>query len=142
MLASTGVVCKDCKAEGIVTRRKIALGKDGKPVPGPRCTTHYRAMKRRRSARAHELRTEATFGLSSKQYWAIYAAQGHRCAICRVASGRKKRLAVDHDHDTGEIRGLLCQPCNYTLLGRYGIEALQRAIDYLENPPARKILQL
>lgn len=98
-------------------------------------------MKRRRSARAHELRIEANFELSSKQYWAIYKVQNGRCAICQISTGRKRRLAVDHDHETGEVRGLLCQPCNYTLLGRYDMVVLQRAIDYLKNPPARRILQ-
>ncbi|AXN53523.1 endonuclease VII [Gordonia phage Ronaldo] len=68
-------------------------------------------------------------------------AQGGKCAICQRAIGKRRKLAVDHDHDTGEVRGILCQPCNFTVLGRYDKEALQRAIDYLENPPARKVLK-
>lgn len=41
--------------------------------------------------------------------------QGHCCAICREAG---RRLVVDHDHETGAVRGLLCVPCN-SALGRY-----------------------
>lgn len=135
--------CKDCIAEGIATRRPT-------PHPGPRCVTHWRAVVMARKYSAHARRVEATFGLTDEQYWAIYAFQQNRCAICQRATGRAKHLAVDHDHrcqaghppDQGcrECwRGLLCGPCNQ-LLGRYDPEALQRALDYLTDPPAQQVL--
>jgi hypothetical protein len=49
---------------------------------------------------------------------ALLASQDGRCAICRSACGTGRRLAVDHDHATGRIRGLLCFRCN-TSLARY-----------------------
>lgn len=57
------------------------------------------------------------FGLSQADYEAILARQGGVCAICGEAEtarykGRVKWLAVDHDHATGRLRGLLCQACN------------------------------
>lgn len=52
------------------------------------------------------------FGLTIEQYDALLLAQGGTCAICREVCGTGKRLAVDHDHETGEIRGLLCFDCN------------------------------
>jgi hypothetical protein len=72
----------------------------------------------------------------------LYEAQGGRCYICQRATGARRRLAVDHNHATGEVRGLLCKPCNRDVLGhlRDNTEALQRAIDYLTNPPARRVL--
>ncbi|MCP4598526.1 MAG: hypothetical protein GY843_18800 [Neptuniibacter sp.] len=41
--------------------------------------------------------------------------QNHKCALCRGVNVNNRRLIVDHDHDTGEVRGLLCYSCNYRL---------------------------
>jgi hypothetical protein len=59
---------------------------------------------------------------------------GENCLICGSPRGAR-RLSVDHDHATDEIRGLLCQNCN-DLLGRArnSVVILQRAIDYLSRP--------
>lgn len=135
--------CKDCLREGIVTNRPA-------PHPGPRCTSHHRIEKKRRKLCASEKRVEANFGLTPEQYDAIYEAQGGRCFICRVARGIVKRLAVDHVHSLCDdhppeqgcprcVRALLCGPCNQ-MIGRLGVEALQRAAEVLTDPPARKIL--
>lgn len=53
-----------------------------------------------------------TYGLEAGQYDQMYAAQGGGCAICTT---EHEVLAVDHDHETGAIRGLLCQTCNVGL---------------------------
>lgn len=70
------------------------------------------------------------YGITVDQYDQIFKNQNGACAICKKVSD--KRLVVDHDHVTLEIRGLLCGNCN-TALGLLGddIEALQAAIDYL-----------
>jgi len=57
------------------------------------------------------------FGITLSQYNEMSRLQDHKCAICRQpestgASGQLIKLAVDHDHKTGKIRGLLCQRCN------------------------------
>lgn len=49
------------------------------------------------------------------QYQDKLAEQGKRCAICLRKQG-KKALAVDHNHKTGQVRGLLCGFCNSRLL--------------------------
>lgn len=88
-----------------------------------------------------------TYGLRPGDYDTLYAGQGGRCFICRTAVGATKRLAVDHDHKhcgTGCrecVRGLLCGPCNKDVIGRLGVEALLRAVEYLHRPPAKKILK-
>lgn len=82
---------------------------------------------------------EKVYGLPAGQYWKLYEAQGGVCAICGVATGKARRLAVDHDHRTGEVRGLCCGPCNL-MLGRLGTQALVRALNYLLDPPARTVL--
>lgn len=58
------------------------------------------------------------FGLTIEQYEAMSAAQDHKCAICGKPENGKRRLAVDHCHETGLIRALLCGPCN-NHLGTY-----------------------
>jgi hypothetical protein len=89
------------------------------------------------SAQAHETRTEKTYGLSGDGYTELLAAQGGRCAICR-AKPKSKRLAVDHDHKSGAVRGLLCSRCNHDLMGSaWDSLAIATALwHYLNTPPA------
>jgi hypothetical protein len=93
--------------------------------------------------RAYERRVNLKnkYGITEGDYWALYDSQDQTCAICR-RKPRSVRLSVDHDHSTGEVRGLLCSRCNHKLLGAAdeSIERLQAAIDYLREPPARKVL--
>ena len=101
------------------------------------------------SSKAHAKRVLDTYSITADQYAAILAAQGGACYICRRKPGLK-RLACDHDHSCcpgpvscGKcVRGLLCRSCNRDVLGHLkdDVAALQRAIDYLTNPPARKVL--
>lgn len=63
----------------------------------------------------------ASFGITEVEYDALFEKQNGQCAICgttRTKAARNKFFAVDHDHDTGEVRGLLCFICN-TRLGWY-----------------------
>jgi len=89
------------------------------------------------SAATHAARIEKTYGLSAADYDALLAGQGGRCAICRGAP-KSKRLAVDHDHGSGAVRGLLCSRCNHDLLGSaWDSLALAHAlVTYLDTPPA------
>jgi hypothetical protein len=93
------------------------------------------------SAAAHHGHIQKAYGIGTRQYNAILAAQGGGCAICGVRA-RSKRFPVDHDHKTGVVRGILCKRCNKDLLGSAhdDIELLKRAIAYLENPPADAVL--
>lgn len=76
------------------------------------------------------------FGISLNDYNEMLHRQGGACAICRSKNvGRSDgiKFAVDHDHNTGKIRGLLCKSCN-TLLGnaKESIETLKAAKAYLQ----------
>ncbi len=124
--------CKDCGPES----------KRPATYPGPRCATHHREARKASKLRAHGRHVERTYGITAEDYWALYQAQDGRCFICRRATGKAKRLPVDHDHGTGEVRGLLCGPCNRDVLGhlRHDAAAFVRAIEYLLDPPARAVL--
>lgn len=74
-------------------------------------------------------------GLTEAEYYFILSEQGGVCGICR--GHEQRRLAVDHDHETGAIRGLLCTRCNMGL--GYFLDAanvLENAISYLERHEA------
>ena len=79
------------------------------------------------------------YGITLDDYYEIVAVQGGRCAICRKTpqEARTKgltvrRLSLDHDHETGRVRGTLCSDCNVAL-GLFGDdpEILMKAVAYL-----------
>ncbi len=80
------------------------------------------------------------FGLTWDEYDMLLACQDHRCAICG-GKPRKHALSVDHDHNTGEVRGLLCSRCNHKLLGSANDDParLRKAADYLETYGPREV---
>ena len=87
-------------------------------------------------ARNRKANLKKAYGISPEQYDAMFDALGGACAICeRVVAGKppsRERLHVDHDHETGKIRGLLCGACNVSLGGfRDDPELLAAAIRYL-----------
>ena len=72
--------------------------------------------------------------LTAEQYDAMNADQGGKCAMCRKADPTGMKLAVDHDHETGQVRALLCANCNSALWEwDHRIERLQQALDYLSR---------
>lgn len=96
--------------------------------------------ERRPDQRAHAL--PRTYGITLEDYNKIYEAQGGVCAICRrpeVSRGGRKgnspmSLSVDHHHESGVVRGLLCNKCNHAIgLLREDRTILQAAIEYLDE---------
>lgn len=90
------------------------------------------------STASYERRLESVYGIDPEIYKTIWERQGKRCAICR-SKPKTIRFAVDHDHKTGDVRGILCKRCNHDLLGgaRDDVDMLFRAIRYLLFPPAQ-----
>jgi hypothetical protein len=89
--------------------------------------------------RRHKLRK---FGITPEVYDLMLAEQGGLCALCRQPCSTGRCLAVDHDHTTGAVRGLLCGRCN-NALERAEVDGwlqaaqayLDRGIDYREIQP-------
>jgi len=75
------------------------------------------------------------FGLTVQQYDKMFQDQGGECKICSIAQSQlKKKLCVDHNHDTGRIRGLLCDSCNRAMgLLKESIPVIEKIIDYLKK---------
>jgi len=72
-----------------------------------------------------------TYGITLAEKEVMVKRQGGRCSICRR---KVKTLCIDHDHDTGFVRGVLCWRCNQAL-GFFGDshQSLARAIDYMDE---------
>lgn len=93
----------------------------------------------RKYAAAHRekvsaLGRQAKYGISEECYRTMMTTQGGHCAICGNGGNGNGNLCVDHDHVSGEVRGLLCVPCNAGL-GSFRDNPIlfQEAIRYLKG---------
>ena len=89
--------------------------------------------------KARDTRLRKTYGISSRQWSAMFKRQGGQCPICLKnlfkpwnAEG-KVAANVDHDHKTGRIRGLLCWLCNRKRVGNMTAQLSRRVTEYLES---------
>ncbi len=90
-------------------------------------------VKVKHAKRTRNYHIKQAFGLTEEQYNSLFIQQNGQCFLCGDhQSILTKKLAVDHDHKTGRVRGLLCSFCN-TGLGFFkdDILLLERAIKYL-----------
>lgn len=87
------------------------------------CADRHKVLRRRR--------TVERYGINEKEYTMLLKKQKGRCGICRKLPTRKA-LAIDHNHKTKKVRGLLCGNCNNGL-GRFkdSINRLKAAVEYL-----------
>lgn len=73
-----------------------------------------------------------TEGEAERERGQLSIAQNGRCGVCgKSESEFKRRLAVDHNHKTGQVRGLLCYRCNKFVVGRHTLESALRLVAYL-----------
>lgn len=132
--------CSTCKAPKPVTdyhrSRTTTDGYD------PRCKPCRKTAASTHTV-DHELKRSNSrlrfYGITTEQYATMFTQQRGLCAICQQAEtmtyrGTVKQLSVDHDHETGKVRGLLCAACNFAL-GKFKDDPtlLRSAADYLER---------
>lgn len=99
------------------------------------CDRCQRAKRRATARRSHVTKT---YGLTPDDHDRLLAFQDGRCAI--TGKVMPYNLAVDHDHRTGNVRGLLSKSANKLLRDvRDNTDVLRAAIAYLENPPAARL---
>lgn len=132
-VAAGRVVCAGCKQE-----------KRPSDYPGSRTNRHgeprYRYCKTCHVIKQRVLRLRWIYGLSPEDYERMNAFQNGSCFICQNPAGTR-RLAIDHDHKTGQIRGLLCTWCNRAI-GQFrdDVERVKRVLAYFTNPPCTDAL--
>lgn len=111
--------CKDCQQElpldDLVKEPKSKYGRK------QLCKVCDAIRKRNRRLENPNYYYTYTYGITFQQFTDMMDAQSGVCAICK--KGRDETLSVDHDHETGKVRALLCARCN-------------RGIGFLQDDPA------
>lgn len=102
----------------------------------------YRAREKKKYAarkdKLREKRLNDFYGITSQEYIFLLQQQNNKCACCGVDQGDVASFNVDHDHDDGRVRGLLCRSCNLGI-GQLGdkVDGLMAAIAYLQDQTTR-----
>tara|TARA_Y100001951_G_C11218935_1_gene227550 strand:+ start:276 stop:770 length:495 start_codon:yes stop_codon:yes gene_type:complete len=146
-------VCTRCKKEKRSSEyyfRTERRKKSGLQIRYSHCKECHKAERRtsypRHRKREMNWRLRTKYGIGMDEYNLLLKAQGGTCMICGNGGGVRKKgsrngkagtpipLNVDHDHETGKIRGLLCLHCN-TGLGHFkdSIDVIKNVIKYLEE---------
>jgi len=73
------------------------------------------------------------YGITLAEYDWMFEQQGGVCAICGRINLNGQRLGIDHNHNTGKVRGLLCISCNHKLSIVEDTEFVKKAKDYLKS---------
>lgn len=122
-------VCAPCKHKLWVSKKE-ALGIDLKEM---------RRVNLESRVRVYEDEDKNKYYLLQQTYDEMLDYFEHRCGCCGLPESQMqvtgpRKLAVDHCHKSGKVRGLLCFKCNQAI-GSLGdtVEALERAIEYLED---------
>lgn len=91
---------------------------------------HYKGVVFRDPEKRRDDHLKTRYGITLKQYEDQVEAQGSICPICKEV----KKLVVDHDHETGKVRGLICSRCNQGLWWVEKSGYLESALHYLGIP--------
>ena len=105
---------------------------------------YYKANPHKRSSRLEARNVDyrdksnaKVYGLTLEEYRQMFIDCDNKCNICGKENGEKpNKLQVDHNHITGQVRGLLCRNCNTGigyLKSDESIDIIKKAIEYLEN---------
>lgn len=127
--------CKDCCRDAY--NKRYADDPNFRERRAKHHREHYDANAEK--IRNRRRRNLSKYGMTMEQFEVLNLSQNGLCAICGEPpykdqeDPRKKRLSVDHNHETGLVRGLLCDSCNIGIgMFRDSPERLQSAIDYLK----------
>lgn len=133
-------ICPACNTEKpieefyVITAKQICTSWC-KPCLSEQSRNYRAANKNSIASNARRYHLAKKYGITEEQYDQLLIAQNFSCAVCgKNAEEEKKRLVVDHNHKTGEIRGLLCNYCNHRIVGKWTNGNLLRQVaDYIEQ---------
>jgi len=120
--------CKNCRKERDRIYRRTPAGRAASK------RSNKKQVEKGNAAKATLKYNLKKFNLTLVDYDLLSAEQDHVCAICNNINENGRRLSVDHDHETGKVRSLLCMKCN-SLLGfvKDDVKILKNAINYLKR---------
>lgn len=125
--AKAARVCEAC-GDSVATMRSNAR------VCSVKCAMHLRQKEGRITPAMRRGYVLKKYGMTASQFDAMLASQDNRCAICRTDDPGNKPWAIDHCHDKGHVRGILCSFCNLALgLFKDNPANLRAATAYLEK---------
>lgn len=142
MYSNYGCRCDPCKLAGSSyhsERRSRGLPDPDDPKHGTmmgyskyacRCEDCRNASK--------SYRLQRKYGITLEEYWELLKSQDFKCASCgdfaSDLSDSWPRFPVDHDHDTGEVRGILCPHCNIAFGHlKEDVERVQKLLHYIQR---------
>lgn len=137
--------CKECTKEDM----RFKYQNDPSPLSEEelaRSRSYHAANRDDRNARAKSVRDAnpdrernrkliQRFGITVAEYDDMHDAQNGLCKVCGNPEELDRRLAVDHNHQTGKVRGLLCFKCNVILghIEKTGLAMIAKVLDYLDE---------
>jgi hypothetical protein len=140
---NANLLCIDCKIEPKTRGRSVCRGCNYERVKAWRVANPEKfalQVARENAKLTPETRRRRLlakkYGITPKCYAEMLQAQGGACAGCGLPEADNVHgvLAVDHDHETGAVRGLLCNGCNTALgLVKEDVSTMQTLIDYLRK---------
>lgn len=97
----------------------------------------YNKNKDKEKNQSYNNRIKRIYGITKDEYDIMYSKQNGKCAICnsdKVNRNKTDKFCIDHCHNSGKVRGLLCHNCN-VLLGKLSdnIELCEKIIYYIKS---------
>lgn len=116
-------------------KNKETILAKGKESPAAKAARKRYREKPETKEKQRQYRLINIYGITVEEYEELLISQNYKCAGCATHQAElTKTLNVDHDHDTGEVRGLLCGNCNRALgLVKDNTKTLLNLITYLEK---------
>src|SRR5271166_6351655 len=118
-------ICKECKMEGTYKWREENR---------EQYNAKMREYRKNNPHKFRESHLRRSYSLTTEQFVAMLNEQGNSCRICKKVFAQQKDTRVDHNHITGEVRGILCAGCNRAIAIMDNVELYAAARQYLKIP--------
>ncbi len=129
-------LCSACYQKAYINKKSATCHPEKPHVSKGLCGACYKKTfsREHQTKIARKYNLKKFYGLTVEQYDQMRAEQANVCAICQThPTAKKGSFHVDHNHNTGKIRGLLCHNCNVGLgVFKDDTALLTKAIEYLD----------